>query len=226
MRLVNSALKWAFDPHWRKLKDCIRGFVSRHWTIQIAVVVVVLVPFALLLYVMGVFVVSGEEVVEMIGIFRDRLRRRLSEPRRHLLSEKEIAKRREAKSRRDDLKPLPKMRPRALTLRPDGASKEESHTRYRSRVKQKTVDQLGACDLWRFPFEVREAIWKYAVGGNHVHIVKRRQRWGSVYCAAKDPTDPVHRDFCTRRDTDGYHVMSAWPTDTKPLALLVSCRQM
>ncbi|KAF2449622.1 hypothetical protein P171DRAFT_440108 [Karstenula rhodostoma CBS 690.94] len=213
------AMRWAFDAHWRNLKDRFEGFVHRYWAVEVVAIILALLSFFPVFYILGVFVVAGEEFVEAIG----KLRWRLSQPRRHLLSETEVAKRRETKLKRDEVKALPKMRPRALTLRSDDgtpALKDELRTHDRSRVKQNTVDQLGACDLWRFPFEVRETIWKYAVGGNHVHIVKRRQRWGSVYCPAKDPTDPVHRDFCTRRDEDGYHVMSAWPTDTKPLALL------
>ncbi|KAL5387842.1 hypothetical protein DPSP01_003240 [Paraphaeosphaeria sporulosa] len=224
-RLLDSAIKWAFDAHWRNFKNFIHDVVNKHFAIELVVFFVVLPPLALLLYTVGVVVVAWEEVVVAAKL----VRRWASEPRRHLLSEKTIAKRRQMKARRDEVKALPKMRPRALTLHSDGGSpvfEEELHTLGRSRVKQKTVDQLGTCDLWKIPFEVREAIFRYAVGGNHVHIVKRRQRWGSVYCPAKDPTDPVHRDFCTRRDKDGYHVMSAWPKDTRPLALLVSCRQI
>lgn len=212
-----AALAWVFGSYWQNFKDVADDALAKYTAINILVVLLVCPP----LYLMGVFVVLGEEIAWA--------RWRLAQPRRELLSEEVIAERREFKLRRDEVQALPKMRPRALTLRSDGGRPtltEEARGRDRRRVGQKTVDQLGKCDFWKLPFEVREKIWKYAVGGNHVHVLKRRRRWGSVYCPAQDPADPTHRDFCTRREGDGCHVVSAWPVDMKPLALLVSCRQM
>jgi hypothetical protein len=223
--VVDSAMNWAFGSYWQKFESWISGVCSTHPNVEIVLFLLVILPLLMQCYLVGVFVVAWEEGVWAM----EKLRRWWSQPGRTLLREREIAKRKKMRLVRDEVEALPKMRPRALTLRSDGRSpafKEESRSHDGSHVRQRTVDQLEACELWRFPFEVREQIWKYAVGGNHVHIVKRRQRWGSVYCPAKDPTDPVHRDLCTRRDEDGYHVTSAWPRDMRPLALLVSCRQM
>lgn len=223
---VDSALRWALDSYWRESKSRISDYLRAHTHVETVVLVLGLLPLALLLYIMGAFVVVVEECVEVLA----RLRWWWSQPRRHLLKAEEIRKRRETRVLgRDEVKALPKTRPRALTLRSDGISpafEQQPGSRVQNRVRQRTVDQLQACSLWRFPFEVREVIFKYAVGGNHVHIVKGRGRWGSVYCPAKDPIDPAHRDFCVRRDDDGYYAKSAWPKDMKPLALLVSCRQM
>jgi hypothetical protein len=223
--LLDSAVNWAFGSYWLKFESWTSELCSAHPYVDIAVSVLVLLPLAMQCCFVGVFVVAGEECWWLMK----KVMRWWSQPRRTLLIEKEIAERKKKRLVRDEVNALPKMRPRALTLRSDGALPaftEGMCSHDGSYVRQRTVDQLQACKIWRFPFEVREQIWKYAVGGNHVHIVKRRQRWGSVYCPAKDPTDPIHRDLCTRRDDDGYCLTSAWPRDMRPLALLVSCRQM
>lgn len=222
---MDAALEWVFRSYWREPKSACKAYLDRHENVEIALVLLLFVPVFAFLYVAGVFVVAGEEVVSGVS----RAMWWLRQPRRRLLTKEERNERWQRKKERDEGEALPKMRPRALTLMADDCSaifKEESRSHGRSRVKQRTVDQLASCEFWKLPFEVREVIWKYAVGGNHVHVVKGRGRWTSVYCPAKDPTDPVHRDFCVRRDDAGFYVKSAWPRDMRPLALLVSCRQM
>lgn len=155
----------------------------------------------------------------------------IEEPRRELLTEEEIAKRAAKRRERGAAKALPLVRPRALTLLSRGGTIDFENLKVGSgkgkkQPKQSTIDRLGYCDFWRLPFEVRELIWKYTIGGNHVHIVKWRGRLGSVYCPAEHPTDPIRRDLCTRMGKQGVYEKSAWPRDTRPLALLVSCRQM
>lgn len=103
----------------------------------------------------------------------------------------------------------------------------QKRIRRQKNVAQKTIDQQGICRLWKLPPEIRALIWMHAIGGGHVHIVKRKLRLGNLYCPASDPTDPVHRDLCSaKKDPNGFHTLTAWPLDRRPLSLLVTCRQM
>lgn len=169
-----------------------------------------------------------------------------SRERRQAKEREKIA---EAKKWRNAVEPLPRVRPRALTLHSrvplpekglaaqDASFSAQKKTGRKRReipcaieprvVKQTTTDQLGNCDLWKLPYEVREEIWKYAVGGHHIHIVRRKGRLGNVYCPAEEPLDPLRRDLCIlKRDEQGYYRPTAWPKDARPLALMLSCRQM
>lgn len=167
---------------------------------------------------------------------------------RHLLTDQEIARRREQRIVRNSVKRLPRMRPRALTLSredvvPVNVSVDGTMPLLVSpvpltfnhghvpgiQVPRVLVDQLGHCTLWKLPLEVREVIWKYAVGNNDIHIVPRKGRLGNVYCprGSGDNCDWERRDLCTyKRDKENFWLPTAWPRDARPLALLMTCRQM
>lgn len=125
-----------------------------------------------------------------------------------------------------EVKELPRMRERNLTLvlGSDVIKPMEADRDYGDApVQQKTIDQLDTCQFWRLPPDVRERIWRYAVGNGYVHIVRRKHRLRSVYCPAKNPTDPLRRDLClSNRDGQGYHVPAAWPPHDRSLSLLGS----
>ncbi|CAI6325313.1 unnamed protein product [Periconia digitata] len=95
-------------------------------------------------------------------------------------------------------------------------------------IHQTTIDQMKTCQLWRLPPEIRALIWMFVVGGGHVHIVRTQKRLVGVYCPAKDPTDPLHKDLCVSKmdKYDYYHDPSPWPMDRRPLSLLLTCRQI
>ena len=198
-------------------------FLSAHKYLEFTLVVVLLPPYLATFYTMAAMSWLYDQSYETVY--------EIEEPRRELLTRGEIAKRVAKREERDAVKTLPVARPRALTLRSNHGNlgfenHQEDTTRKTKGLRQSTIDQLGYCDLWRLPFEVRELIWKYTVGGNHIHIVKVKGRLGSVYCPAEDPTDPLRRDLCTKMGKQGLYEKSAWPRDLRPLALLVSCRQV
>ncbi|KAF1969540.1 hypothetical protein BU23DRAFT_601496 [Bimuria novae-zelandiae CBS 107.79] len=216
-----SVMAWLLCGQWPRIRRHISDFCSKHPIVEIALHLLILPPVLVLFYAAAAvdWIFEACQVVPA------------NEPGVDLLKEHEIRRRVKKRGIRDSVKELPLVRHRALTLRSgqvdcDDGLKEKVPDRGGKRVDQRTVDQLGTCALWRFPLEVRECIWKYVVSGNHIHIVKRRGRLGNVYCSAQDPTDPVHRDFCARSDEQGFYVPSAWPRDRRPLALLVSCRQI
>jgi len=193
-------------------------------------------------------IIAGEWVVKQAKWCAKRWRER------NLLTPEELSSRKRARAARDAVREFPRKRNRRLTMgerrvaiRDELEAAPESwplftaggHMRrtlmnskrvYGGKAtvfEQLTADQLGKSHFWRFPFEVREKIWRYAVGGHHIHIVRRRGRLGNVYCPADDPTDPLRRDLCLEtRDEHGFHRPTAWPQDIRPLSLLLSCRQM
>ncbi|KAF2259738.1 hypothetical protein CC78DRAFT_620782 [Lojkania enalia] len=172
------------------------------------------------------------------------------QPPRKLLKEDEISNRRLERRARNAVKALPSVRPRALTLnskgvmdmdnpgtisppankknlRDTGHAKEPAVSPREETVQQITTDQVGACDFYSLPYEIRQIIWRYTLGGHHIHIVKRKGRLGNVYCAANDPMSPDHRDLCTQsRDNHGFYIPTSWPQDARPLSLITSCRQI
>lgn len=131
------------------------------------------------------------------------------------------AERKRARETREAVKPLPSIRSRALSLLPQAEEIGRSDSTYNS---QEMANPQVSFRLRELPFEIRSMIWKYAVGGNHIHIVKKRGRLGNVYCSAKNPEDPVRRDLCVGRDGRGFYKPSAWPVDLRPLSLILSCR--
>lgn len=237
-----------------RLRDAKRSFSS--WlkghphieTVFSAFSVLVLIPTIGFLYVVWGVLVCIKWVYEQ---FKRGVRKWHE---RHLLKPEEIARRKGMRRLRDGVRDLPERRKRRLTLgerRADmedkleteqephaepTAEEQRKHSKKTRRrypggvsgsVEQITIDQLGKSVFWRLPFEVREEIWKYAVGYHHIHIVHRRGRLGNVYCPADDPTDPLRRDLCLEtRDEQGFYRPTAWPRDMRPLSLLLSCRQM
>ncbi|KAF2021074.1 hypothetical protein BU24DRAFT_14337 [Aaosphaeria arxii CBS 175.79] len=161
-------------------------------------------------------------------------------PSRQLLEPQEIESRRAKREARYRARPLPRFRERAMTLDSNGGlslvaapvtGRKEGETRRvvhsLASVRQTTTDQLGVCDLYIFPYEIREMIWQYALGGHHIHIVKRKGKLGSIYCPANGALDLDHTDLCClSRDQRGYHTATGWPSHARPLSLLGSCRQI
>ncbi|KAF2735276.1 hypothetical protein EJ04DRAFT_511840 [Polyplosphaeria fusca] len=176
-------------------------------------------------------------------------------PMERVRKQKERVKREKADERaanlvaRDGVKPLPRVRNRGLTLGstesqsplqasgPDvfEVSPEKSRRRRKramvqegmKEISQRTIEQTGTSALFNLPYEVRDLIWTYAVGGHDIHIVRRRGRLGNVYCAAEHPLPPDFRDLCClSRDQEGYYLPTAWPRDLKPLGLALTCRQI
>ncbi|OCK84925.1 hypothetical protein K432DRAFT_439645 [Lepidopterella palustris CBS 459.81] len=128
-------------------------------------------------------------------------------------------------------KALPKTRLRALTLPlpvfvpdpepPMRASKREK------LVQQVTIDQLESCTLFKLPLELRTIIWTYTLGGNHIHILKKRRRLGNTYCPSEDAEQVGRRDMCVlSKDERGFCRSTAYPEKAWPLALISSCRQI
>ena len=209
----------------------------------------VLLPFFVLVYTAAGIAIAIEWVANQIKLGVKRWRER------HLLKPEEVARRKREREARYAVRDMPRKRKRRLTLGerkvairdelevepgvatvPDpgnyrvvGAKKKRKlvYGCTATETGQLTIDQLGKSHFWRFPFEIREMIWKYAVGGHHIHIVRRRGRLGNVYCPADDPTDPLWRHLCLEtRDEHGFYKPTAWPVDVRPLSLLLSCRQM
>ncbi|KAF2812495.1 uncharacterized protein BDZ99DRAFT_569164 [Mytilinidion resinicola] len=94
------------------------------------------------------------------------------------------------------------------------------------RNESVTIDQLEKSGLWKLPFELRTTIWKYALGGNYIHILKKRGRLGHAYCPAEHPEEFARVDKCSYPLKDGFSVSTAFPFRTKPLGLISSCRQI
>ncbi|KAF2110739.1 hypothetical protein BDV96DRAFT_199100 [Lophiotrema nucula] len=164
-------------------------------------------------------------------------------PRLGIINMNEIEERKKRREERDGVKRLPGLRARRLSLgsagdefsREGGWQKKNDHRSKKPRtyptkeeaVQQSTFHQGQDCHLYRLPYEIRDLIWQYALGGHHIHIVKRRGRLGSVYCPAEDPLDDSRKDLCLlSRNDAGFYTPTAWPPDVKPLGLLRSCRQI
>ncbi|KAF1957031.1 hypothetical protein CC80DRAFT_504127 [Byssothecium circinans] len=231
--------KYGVKCQWRDFKKAARNWFKRHPLIK-KMSVLIIIPPCFILYYTSVAIFWVYESLEQGW----------REPKRWLLKEEEIRRRKEQREKRDSIKILPTRRPRALSLAAGGTRvecgveipvemsvrsvAEESKGKRREEnvvvkkvEEQRIVDQLGTCQLWKLPFEVRQQVWKYAVGGNHIHIMRRKGRLGNVYCSADDPTDPIRRDLClSTRDENGCYIPTAWPRDTYPLALLSICRQI
>ncbi|KAJ4295176.1 hypothetical protein N0V90_007186 [Kalmusia sp. IMI 367209] len=223
---VSAGMSRLFGWRWWHLKARISNFFYEHRSVESAVLCIVGPPMVVVFFTLAAFIWAFEICERRRRWFLEWIDGLLYEPPRELLDPEEEGRRIAARKERDRMKALPLVRPRSLTLRSGDAFREDVGAHDGRRVRQKTVDQLGACELWRFPFEVRELIWKNVIGGNHIHIMKKRGRLGSVYCPAKDPKDPAHRDFCIRRDEKGFYMPTAWPMDMRPLALLLTCRQI
>ncbi|KAF2193748.1 hypothetical protein K469DRAFT_745230 [Zopfia rhizophila CBS 207.26] len=238
----------------RSFTGRIRRWFREHKRIKNALIIIVCCPVIVLL---NIYVYVERCINWILMKYHRKFVVPALYPPRNLLSEKEIEERRKKREERNLVKPLPAKRPRALTLGGDEMEKtleteamlrtdavemnrppteaEKKKGQKKSRhlvqsetvVRQTTVDQLSKCDFWKLPFEIREQIWKYAVGGHHIHILKRKGRLGNAYCPATDSTDPDRRDFCCLpKDENGFTVPTAWPRDTRPLGLMMSCRQI
>jgi hypothetical protein len=248
---VTTKYKPTLKERLRYFKEIFRSWLQRHPLlakfIYLCYLILVLPFYGLLVGVTGVVIACewvGERAKWCAKTWRER----------NLMKPDEIARRRKEREARYAVREFPRQRKRRLTMgerkvaiRDDVEpapqkqivmTSEGTGTRTKKKAKrgyagmatvvqQRTVDQLGKSHLWRFPFEVREKIWQYAVGGHHIHIVRRRGRLGNVYCPADDPTDPMRRDLCLdTRDEHGFYKPTAWPRDVRPLSLLLSCRQV
>ena len=209
-----------------------------YWTL-----ICVGVPVFIGLYTLEIFVAVIETGFQ-------KLRKKFSEQSSkevYILDKYENLKRR--RQANNAVRPLSSVRPRTLTILssnvgngPDVVNQEEGrlesttktrsnmqnrHTFARQSIHQTTIDQFGVCTLYRLPFEIRQMIWQYSIGRNHIHIVRRRRRLGHVVCPASDPTDPNRRDLCSLTlDPERFYVPTAWPLDSRLLSLIRSCRQM
>lgn len=125
------------------------------------------------------------------------------------------------------------MAPRPLPVRPPSRALTLRHERDRidgdspTRGPSGKVLDQSASRLMRLPFELRQMIYRAAVGDTTMHMVLKQNRLGYIRCqAANDRNCPIDYDLC--------HVWSVFanlpaqppPTDNDILPLLLSCRQM
>lgn len=227
-----SVVAWIYRARLRKMRGLHRKFNPKNhkWTREICYLMysVVVNP----VYQLYLILKQVEHDVRhwMKKIYRKNFARRS----RDIPTPREVETRTEKKRSKNAVKPLPKVRPRTLTLTKHGTdwtTQQQMEWRKKKNFhveqRQETIDQLGKCDFYKFPFEIREQIWKYAFGGHHIHIVKKKGRLGNIICPAGDPTNPNWRDLCVmQRDEDGFCKPSAWPPDIRLLSVVGSCRQM
>ncbi|KAF2840981.1 hypothetical protein M501DRAFT_990913 [Patellaria atrata CBS 101060] len=122
-------------------------------------------------------------------------------------------------------KPLPKMRPRALTpplVRPAWSVKRMQH--------QKTINQDECLLLNKLPAELRIMIWTYVVGGQTLHLFEQPYRMAHVVCKDKVPHRKMFNHPWCRQDIgmDWFRHSMSTPdpkNNRNVLALLKACRQ-
>ena len=122
--------------------------------------------------------------------------------------------------------PLPKSRARSLTLR---LSPPAAHGKAKKKdvTAQRTIDQLESSILYRLPLEIRIMVWEHALGGNHVHITRKRKRLGHAICPNPNLAIEGGKELCTAtRDGYGFWRATEYPKKMSPLSLLKTCRQM
>lgn len=178
-----------------------------------------------------------------IQFIADQYDKRFVQPPRELLSPKQIIERTNKRNERDSIKTLPARRARRLTIGSIAEKKREEcapekrpkKNRWRRHqpsaplvsIEQSTINQVGFCDFYKLPYEIREVIWQYAIGDHHIHIVRRKGRLGNIYCPSTDPLDIDRRDICCEpRDKKGMYRATAWPMRIQPMSLIGSCRQI
>ena len=134
---------------------------------------------------------------------------------------------RQARRRRKQAtRPLPRVRPRALTLPP---SKKKSL----SFVKPKTYSNIQS-PFFRLPLELRLMIYYEVLSSGPVHIVPMHRRLGSFLCTCPTSSDLLWSSQHTcwnRRHTPEHRrrvpsLYSYWNTGIGALPLLLTCRVM
>ena len=125
------------------------------------------------------------------------------------------------------------MAPRPLPVRPPSRTLTLRHIRDSTDgdpapigPSGKSLDQ-SASRLMRLPFELRQMIYRAAIGDTTMHIVLKQNRLGYIRCTASDVrTCPI--------DDIMHHTWSVFtvipdempPTDDDILPLLLTCRQV
>lgn len=227
--------------YWKSFKEKVGDWGERHEELLTILWDILVSPVVLVLYILIY-------VAPRFSWLRTKYDNITQQPIK-ILRWQERKERAERRKRRYAGEPLPKIRPRTLTLGSPGleskdnpvvAKPQRAPKRVRRRMWDRrsvnarpsilgrfTVDQLGKCEFYKLPFEIRELVWKYIIGYHHIHIVKRKGKLGNIYCPVEDPIDPDRRDVCLlSRDMDGFYRPTAWPMDIRPLSLIASCRQM
>ena len=128
---------------------------------------------------------------------------------RKIVAQEQQAIKRRAKERMENApKPLPEHRPRSLSL-------------------LSIPRPLSPCHfLAKLPLEIREEIYKYVVGGNLVHIVRKGDKLAHVRCAFDRPWDLFRecRRAAARTCYDDVPTLAF--TANGNVALLRTCRQI
>jgi hypothetical protein len=139
-----------------------------------------------------------------------------------------IKKKARRQSTVDSVKQAPTRQPtlESLENKPRRASTVDKLKSKFRKEEPIVVDQLDKSILWKLPLELRTTIWKYALGGNYIHILKKKGRLGHAYCPAEHPEEFERMDKCSYPKDHGYSVSTVFPVRTKPLGLISSCRQM
>lgn len=100
--------------------------------------------------------------------------------------------------------PLPKKRPRTLTLPLDDSTQPDRRFQdiFRSLVErissvpQRTSSQEKSPLLARLPTEIRWLVWKFLLCGQHLHIVRAKKRLLAIRCEEESRLEP-NLDTCT-----------------------------
>lgn len=117
--------------------------------------------------------------------------------------------------------PLSTSRKRALTLQlpsPKG----------NGALKQRTRDQSQSIFFARLPLDVRLMIYKDAIGGHDIHIIRLNRRLGHVVCWQPDRKNPWKHKCLGRTHDDGFYIepLEGSPAPPKIISLIKACRQM
>lgn len=138
-----------------------------------------------------------------------------------------LRQRRAQRCRNQTARPLPRTRPRALTL-PLPEKKGLSF------VKPKTYSQVQS-PFFRLPSELRLMIYQGMFGNDTVHIVPMDRRLGSFLCTCPTSSDMLWSQHAcwnrqhTRKDHPTYGMPSLYSdrdTGINVLPLLLTCRTM
>ncbi|MBW0461469.1 hypothetical protein O181_001184 [Austropuccinia psidii MF-1] len=95
--------------------------------------------------------------------------------------------------------PLPKNRPRALTLPLEESGKISTFQSkfqeiFRKRIQQQTFTQKQS-PLLRLPPEIRLIIWKFVLCNQHLHIVRAPRRLLAIRCDEDRPQKPGYSPY-------------------------------
>lgn len=127
-------------------------------------------------------------------------------------------------------RPLPVRSPkRALTIRKHAKQHiSDEHDGTLPEEPRGVVREQSASILLRLPLELRELIYRAAVGDSVMHVVLKKYKLGHIRCKAAK-TYPLECDrLCTRYIWRPFADLpeDPPPTDSNILPLLLTCRQV